>query len=133
MADGVVLLYSGSVRAMSAAAVFEITDNGTTSISVTFGLKGISKNINGIGVYGRADVTFLGNAVGVFGKTSSFGGSGIEGEAFVLGVKGVATSTSIAVTYGVYGSAEFDAGYGVYGESLKYGVYGESFKYGVYG
>ena len=132
-ADGVVLPYSGSARAMSAAAVFEITDNGTTSIPATFGLKGISKNINGIGVYGRADATSSGNAVGVFGKTSSPGGSGIEGEAPALGVKGAATSTSIAVTYGVYGSAESDAGYGVYGESPRYGVYGESPKYGVYG
>lgn len=128
-ADGVVLPYSGSARAMSAAAVFEITDNGTTGTPATFGLMGISKNSNGIGVYGRADATSSGNAVGVFGKTSSPGGSGLKGEAPTLGVKGSATSTSIAVTYGVYGSAESDDGYGVYGESPKYGLYGKSTGY----
>jgi trimeric autotransporter adhesin len=123
---GLTLPWSGSATSALMRGVFEITDNRTNGGgAISYGLAGITKSVDGVGVYGQADAT-IGYATGVIGSTNSSSGSGVHGQGLVYGIKGVATSVSIAKTYGVYGSAISSEGYGIYGEAPIYGTYGKS-------
>lgn len=102
----------------------------------------------GVGVYGNTSAT-SGPTWGVYGKSSSSGGTGVYGTAPWYGVHGKADGV-LGVGYGVYGETDAVNGYGVYGESTAtsgatWGVYGTSSSsggkgvsgiaplYGVYG
>lgn len=86
---------------------------------------------SGYGVYGLATGQFSTNMVGVYGKTTSLGGSGVKGEG----------ARDTGQTWGVYGFTPSTAGTGVFGEARAtsgntVGVWGRSVSptgYGTFG
>ena len=144
----------GAVTSGSGAAL--IVENTATSIchgiigetngSFGIGVKGISENSGGTGVYGAASAT-SGETYGIYGRSVSSEGYGVYGEATATygssyGVYGISNSTSghgvcgeattlSGTTVGVIGTSNSTSGRGVYGgttatSGITTGVYGAS-------